>query len=1027
MSLLSGVLSLRSFIDQKFHRTLSSYSMLETTAGKYWIAAKDGSMLSVIRIDGTRVMTGPDDLESMLNSMALTCGNYLEDSNYDFEIYIERDPEAARGLIGGLYSDARRVMERIGLDLEGLIQAREKYLSKLIVDERVYLTLWTRPSVLSPKELRNIGIDTQAPDWWPADSDAQAVYLAAQKMVDRHSSFVDTICADLSEAGIRLKLLDVTTGLRAIRRAVDREGTADDWCPSTPWQTAEELSEDEIAKDVSARFEASSIGRGTANEDDVTGLLWPRLDEQLFARPAECLPPNNPQNLKIGSYIYAGMDLTAGPRELQTFNRLIRRMRMGGKEFPWRVKFLMRGGGLGRLGFRRTLAAICQITNPENKLIKDAIDELKSRYLSKENVLSASIHVSFSTWARIGQERQLEEQLSRLQSVVEGWGHCEVSTSIGDPLAGFMSSCFGLSTASTAPFGVGPVKEILKLQPWQRDSSPYEKGPVIFRTPDGRAWPFDISGNITTSDFHLIVGSSGGGKSVLLNTFNLGACLSPGQTAGVGGFKLPRIALIDYGPTSKGLINLIRENLPPGQEYLAVYRRLRYDEKNVINPCDTPLGSRKPPSHQRSMLVNLICQLATDASSGRTPEALTGMVSMIVDELYENKSDRTRTGAPKLYSKGDYIVDDAIQTHKMPISGDTTWWDVVDYMAQSVKEYHIATRAQRYAVPMLADLLYVANMSQIKDLYGETLTDTGEPLLSSFKRVISEALRDYKIFSRPSTFDLGSARIISLDIDECCGDSSTPQGRKQTSIACLLARFAIAGDFYLIKDNISEFETDYQDYHEQRIQRLNETKKILGIDEMHKTKGCPGPRNQIVMDGRVGRKFGVIVIAATQMADDFDKEMVNLASSIWITGTRNASETKAIAGNADLSQFAEEVINKMGGPTKRGGPVFTNIKTRFGKHEHFLYNSLGPQELWALQTSPRNALLRDLLAEKVGYKNSWEMLAKIFPEGSAQEIIDKRINAALELGNAKNDEEKAGVVALMAEELAKRYYVSSAA
>ncbi|AQT06372.1 hypothetical protein [Acetobacter persici] len=1023
MSLLATALSLRALFDQKFRATFASYSRLETTADDTVIVGKDGCMVSVIRLDGTRVMSGPDEFDDFLTKMTISLGNYLDEGNHAFELYIERDPETSSSLVGELYSDARNVMERVGLDLGSLLSAREKHLKNLIVDERSYLALWTFTSVLTPKELRNIGEDTKPPSWWPADSDAQLVFRSSQKMLDHHKSFVESVSNDFSSAGMRQEVLNVTEALRAIRRTVDRTGTARDWCPSTPYQTRKEKTEDQIRKSANNKGGSTSIHRSSSLKGDVTDSLWSRLDDQIFSIPGI---QETPQNLKIGPYVFAGMDLTSAQRQKQSFNKLIRRMRMSGKEPPWRARFLLQGQGVARLSLRRTLAAIFQITNPENKIIKESIDELTQRAHSEENLIVGRVQISFATWAPVGEKRLLEERLSRLQSAVEGWGHCETTVAIGDPLAAFMSSTVGINTLSTAPAGAGPVKEIMGMQPWQRDSSPYQTGPVLFRTPDGRVWPFDIAGTITASDFHLVVGASGGGKSVLLNTFNLGACLSPLQTAGTGGFKLPRIAMIDYGPTSKGLISLISENLPAGQEHLAVYKRLRYDDKHIINPCDLPLGNRKPPVHQKDMLVNLVCQLATDPSAGKPPEGLAGLASTLVDEIFEAKSDRNRDGNPKPYAPGDYLIDAALKKYGALIDDETTWYQVVDYLAKEKKDYHMAYRAQRYAVPLIADLMYVMNYPKVRDIYEQTPTESGEPLLNAFRRMISEALRDYKVFSAPSTFDLGDARIVSLDIDECCGDATSPAGRKKTSIACLLARFATAGDFYLIQENITEFEPDYREYHAERVQRLNETKKMIIMDEVHKTKGCPGPRNQIVLDGRVGRKFGVIVVAASQMPDDFDKEMVGLSTAIWVTGTANANETKTLAANADLSAYAQEVINHMGRPTARGAPVFTSIKTRSGfRHEHFLYNSLGPQEIWALQTDPHNSLLRELLAKKVGYKKAWEILSQIFPEGSAESTISKRINAAIESGDVKDDEGQKGVVATMAEELAQRSFVQN--
>ena len=87
---------------------------------------------------------------------------------------------------------------------------------------------------------------------------------------------------------------------------------------------------------------------------------------------------------------------------------------------------------------------------------------------------------------------------------------------------------------------------------------------------------------------------------MLSNSINLALCLQGGLN------RLPRIAIIDIGPSSSGLISLIKEALPPEQRHLAAYHRLRMTPNYAINPFDTQLGCRFPTPLERSFLVNFI-------------------------------------------------------------------------------------------------------------------------------------------------------------------------------------------------------------------------------------------------------------------------------------------------------------------------------------------------------------------------------------------------------------------------------------
>ena len=47
--------------------------------------------------------------------------------------------------------------------------------------------------------------------------------------------------------------------------------------------------------------------------------------------------------------------------------------------------------------------------------------------------------------------------------------------------------------------------------------------------------------------------------------------------------RLPWVSIIDVGPSSSGLITLLRECLPEGQKHLVAYHRLRMTEEYAVN------------------------------------------------------------------------------------------------------------------------------------------------------------------------------------------------------------------------------------------------------------------------------------------------------------------------------------------------------------------------------------------------------------------------------------------------------------
>ena len=69
------------------------------------------------------------------------------------------------------------------------------------------------------------------------------------------------------------------------------------------------------------------------------------------------------------------------------------------------------------------------------------------------------------------------------------------------------------------------------MLPFSRPSSPWEYGAILFRSPDGKPWPYQPGSSEQTTWIDLIYARPGSGKSVLSNAINLALCLSGGIQA----------------------------------------------------------------------------------------------------------------------------------------------------------------------------------------------------------------------------------------------------------------------------------------------------------------------------------------------------------------------------------------------------------------------------------------------------------------------------------------------------------------
>ncbi|EPX83994.1 ATP-binding protein [Salipiger mucosus] len=991
-SIKSGLASALGGILKK---DMDSFFFLETgISGTNNVVAADGSIMSVIRIDGLKKMAGAEEMAGVIDEMNLKLSSYFDASGHALQVWFARDPDASKELVSRLNRPARIVSDKLKLNLEDVFDERENHLSDFITWEGCYLALWTRPSVLTKTELESIKRERKKPDAWPQAASTQDVFRASRQLITRHDSFVAAFLADLKTLNLRADVLEAHDAIGAVRGSLYPDLQGADWKPALPGDKVFQRN--------------PSWAKG-----DVSHLFVPPLRDQVFSRGGEVL---SPRIVRVGRYNFATLDMTVGPQEVRPFSELLNRMLMG-KEFPWRASFLLEGNGLsGEMQLKSTLAAVVGFTNSENVQIREAINAMQDLKRNGEEVI-VRYRVSFATWAPVDNVRLLEERVSQLQRSVESWGYCGVTSSSGDPLASFMSSALGVDVASTGAAGAPPMRDALYMMPWNRDASPWEKGSVLFRTPDGRPWPYEPGSSKQSTFIDLIFAPPGYAKSVFLNTTNLALCLSPSATSSSSGVQLPRVAIIDIGPSSSGLISLIKEALPADKRHQAQYRRLRMIKDHAINPFDTQLGCRYPLPLERAFLVNFLSILGTPVGDKAPPSGLSDLAGMVVDEVYKELDDQSRRGNPRLYSpQEDEAVDAALKRYDIKLDEEATWWDVVDKLFE-VGDLHAATLAQRFAVPLIQDLNVVVRKTQVQDVHGSAKTTTGEPLIDVFQRMISSALREYEILTVPTRFDIGDSRVVSLDIDEAAPRGGDPAD-KQTSLVYMLARFVLARDFYLNEEVVHLIPESYQRHHEKRINALREIPKKIVMDEFHRTKSTPQVRDQVMVDLREGRKWGVHIALASQLLEDFDDSMVDVATGVWIMGVGTERAAKKANEIFGLSPAANRVLRtKLNGPGPRGAPFLAILNLKDGAHEHLLYNTLGPMELWAFSTTPEDAKIRNSLYNRIGPQEARRRLAKRWANGSAKADVELRTARLAEQGLQLDDDQ--GVIEGLVDELAE--------
>lgn len=952
-------------------QSLSSFIRLETSDGETTIVASDGSLVSYFKVEGSRQIIGKEEYEKIVEEATIKIGARFDRQGHAMQVVFLRDPDRIDEVLRAQTRPSRMTAESVQLDIQDLFDQRETHLKKFMRYEATYFVLWTRPGVLSKTESKRAVEEARekSKNWGPA-ADAQYPFSVLPPLRTRHQSFVSAISSSLDEMGIKAHLLEVHDALNHVRSVIFPDKANEDWRACLPGDP------------IPPRAPMSRV--------DMSDILWPNLANQIIAGDAKILSNTV---VKIGDLFWSGADMTLGPMDATGFPVLLNRLVEA--DIPFRFSFLIEGGGAYSTTFRAFVASMLAPTNSINRQVKYSLEGLQALARNEPVV---RVRMSFATWARADEKNEIQARLSILMQSVESWGYCQTSEFSGDPLDCVMSSAMGIHCAGTAPTGVAPMLEIMKLLPWQRPSSPFEQGAMLLRTPDGKIWPYQTGTNLTTTWFDLIFAQPGAGKSVLLNSLNLATCLSPGMSS------LPFVAVIDIGPSSSGLISLIREALPLERQHEVAYYRLQMSHQFAINPFDTQLGARYPLPDERSYLVELLTLLCTPPGFDRPYDGMQQLAGLVVDEMFRWRDDGGANCEPRPYlPRLESDVDEAIQKYNVHLPADPYWWDVVDKM-YDLGQNHVANLAQRHAVPTLNDAITASRRPQIRTLLEETSVGfSTENVIGAFERMVTSAIREFPILSSVTQFDIADARLCSLDLMDVCPQGDETADR-QTSIMYMLARHALVRSWWMGKEAIQYLPKRYQEYHSMRLQQIAEAPKRLCYDEFHRTSKSFSVRGQIIRDVREGRKRGVQIVLASQLLEDFSKDMVDLATGIWICGS--AISQKAvddIQNTFGLTNTAHSVIrHKLTGPKSTGAPVLLVLGTTEGRYEQHVYNTLGPVELWALSTSAEDVAIRGRLYDKIGAGRARQLLAAEYPGGSARNEIRRRVLARSEEGEQRS-------------------------
>lgn len=966
------------------HVNPRSFIDVATTEGKNTIVMRDGTLLTAIKVHGSTRDIRYEEYVEIFDSLESTFKSLFLSKDHYFSWTFKSDPENVDEAISKAWTNqVLETADKLELDLKDIIKEIHDVYAKKCQDESTYLLVWTNIH-MSTKHEKKLHAEryNKFMQGTPRHSEAQPIKFTAPDFYEKHVATCDHLVSELLNISIYSSISSTHDFLRDIRINIDETFTPKDWEARVPGDP------------IPLRIIAD-------NDADLSGLFHKSLPEQLIPRRID----HEAEGIvRSGDVYYAPLTLETHPKQPEPFDALFGDIYKS--RIPFRMHMLLKNNGMAIFGMKVMFARFLSFTGSQaNKRLIECYDNLEALALAGEEIISSQI--SFCTWSRnledFSEIRQRKHSLARK---IASWGSCDVAAAEGDETESMLSSIGGTTLGTVAEAAAAPLYDALKMAPIARMGSAWETGSKLYRTNTGKLVSYMPYSKQQLAWVKFIVGPMGSGKTVHLNGEHFSLLLHPDND------ELPFILNIDIGPGMKGFCSMVRDALPKHRKHEVIYEKLQNRADSSINSFDTPPGLRYPLSNQMAFLETYLTMLCCDDESGVAPEGVADVVTPLIKLAYDYRKERDTASryARNISPKVDEVLDELDIDKANKDNRFITWYDVVDFLS-SHGEDHCTSIAQRYAVPTIEDVVSSLSNPRIANTFKRlTVKSTGENICIYMERKLISAINKYPIISGVTKFDIGTARIVSLDLDEVAkgvGESAVRRLRLMYFLAYFtLTKRIFTGKEHLLEmqmDNSGLFPFDYTDIHKKHIASVERTPKRFSGDEIHRFKKDPMAKQLQELSIREGRKWKVDIIQASQLAEDYDPEMVKLATDIVILGRGNAANIKSIKEHFSLpSNLVERMESSMRRPSKDGSTIVSLVETDKARYQQFLYSMYGPSFLWATTSTRDDTIVKDALIEILGTQRSRKLLVELYPAGNLDDEIDDRRRRAQILKQPSN-------------------------
>ena len=975
------------------------------------LALYNGSLVSVLSIKGYMGQYFPDQFKALRETWVQFMQTSAADktaAGFDLFWTYEFDPDGMREDV----IKSRRAMidagKRRGLETEDILLEETEVYGKSCAREQQFLLVVTHLDCL-PKTDRARGLSErkQSLMGFRRGRDSMNYKAGVDALEAIHEQQLNKVMTFLTETRsdkrrYAFERLNCRKALKAMRASLIPAGTSEGWEPRIAPRDILFRPTHNVPEDV------RGLQRADSEPNDWTFKLPPKLSKQMLEDVVDL-----GKYAIIGERAYAPMHVSecaTRPEHLETLIDMCYKRRL-----PIRLSYSLMANSSQANYWNRLFAGFFSFASPSNRQISKADNALSVYRENGGAVLGYGL--AATTWsdysvsfdAKTGAPRyevpNLIKRARDIETLLQQWGGQQVDTLFGCAVESTMSATAGYTMPPVCPKAPQPEFDCITQLPLMRPASLWDpRYSIWFRTRDGVLLPYQPLSKLQNAMLTLVSGGMGFGKSNLISEHYFFFANHPLAQ------EMPYIRGIDFGASSAGVIDLIRESLPESRKHEALFRTFVNDNTMVKNIFDTTLCARYPLADHFNFLMRT---LSVVCASVATPELMVIVMDILgtaVQTAYAKKDSRTRANSAEIYKPmmAEPLVVDALERIEFTSEDAPYYWEVVDALATKGIEnndetlVYAAKVAQRRAVPQLKDI--VRALDSLTDRYADA-KQNDQQITAQLVLCLNAAIGQFPCMVGVTNIDISEARACVLDMTNVFGREDTPYDNWRRSIFFSVAlRLQTEDMFVNVIDTGGEMTRRKIDlglsdcvlaYQYRVLERQAGVDKVLLADEIHRIGAVKGALDIIDSIGLEGRKYQVGIVLGTQIPEHFPTNLLSLSSTFFVCGVSQSMQSaKSLQVILNLTDDERNALFEITKPTiEKGAEIFAVFKTSTGVQRLSLHFQMGGIKRWAYATEADERTLRGILYRE-GPSTAWarKTLANHVPD--LQAAVKKKMDAA---------------------------------